>query len=219
MCQKLHPQTNFSAREIQHKYIMRHKPMCLDCMHPACSNPQCQTCKACRNPKCKEGSNCEKEPEPLVGAALSMLKKTKLCSACRNDILMYCSDCGKLVDEERTNKSSRNKLVKCYDCLHPPCSVTACNTCKICRNVTCESSDCKQKPTALKPKELAVFKDKSKYVCQRCLLPSCARCTAEMPKTTRERRRKNESWMDPAQQRVWTCTDCEARENFRKRKP
>ena len=145
-------------------------------------------------------------------------KNDYVCSACRRATLIKCSDCGKMVREEWTNKSSWNKVVKCYDCLHPPCSVTACNTCKICREVTCKSSDCKQKPTALNPKELAMFKDKSKYICQRCLFPSCARCTAEMPKKTRERRRKNESWMNPAQERVWMCTGCDVRENFRKRK-
>ena len=67
--------------------------MCLDCMHPPCSNPKCETCKSCRNPKCNKGVNCNNEPEPLVGAALSMLKKTKLCSACRTADSIECDEC------------------------------------------------------------------------------------------------------------------------------
>ena len=279
--------------------------MCLDCMHPPCSNPRCETCKSCRNAKCKKGLNCDTEPEPLVGAALRVIKNTKLCSACRaadsiqcdeckkivskdwtnksswkeflkcfdclhppcsnaacttckscreptctsahckqkpralkpaelamfpnkneyvcrscrnTTTLVKCSDCKAMVREDWTNKSSWNKDVKCYDCLHPPCSYSACTTCKVCRDPTCKATDCKQKPTALNRTELAVFKDKTKYICQRCLFPSCATCKTEMPKITRQRRWKNEYWMDPAQQRVWTCTDCESRENFRKRK-
>ena len=137
---------------------------------------------------------------------------------CRSCIKIKRSDCGKMVREDWTNTSSCNKFVKCFDCLHPLCSNPACSTCKICREPTCKSSDCKKMPKALSRTELGAFKDGATYICQRCLFPSCATCKTEMPKITRQRRRKNESWMDPAQQRVWTCTDCETRENFRKRK-
>ena len=153
--------------------------------------------------------------------AMFASKKDYVCHSCRNKTnswLIKCSDCGKMGREDWTNKSSKHKAVKCYDCLHPPCNVSACTTCKNCREPTCKSSDCKKKPIALHRAEIGAFKDRTKYLCQLCLFPNCARCTAEMPKKTRERRRKNESWMDPAEQRVWTCTACEARENFRKRK-
>ena len=187
-------------------------------MHPSCSNPTCTTCKTCRSVKCKDGLNCDKEPEPLVGTAYDMLKKTKLCSACRALSIVKCDVCGAIVSKSCTNKRSWKEVVQCTDCLHPPCSNKACKTCKVCRDPTCKSSDCKQKPKALNPKELVVLNDKKKYMCQTCLFPSCEKCKVEMPKTTRERRRKNESWMDPNQQRTWMCQDCEARENFRKRK-
>ena len=113
VCHKLQPQTNFSAGELKQKYTQWHKSMCLDCMHPPCSNPRCQTCKSCRNPKCTEITTCNKEPEALLGTALSMLKNTKLCSACRKTTLgcratdcTRCSECEKMVSTDWTNRSS-----------------------------------------------------------------------------------------------------------------
>ena len=77
-CHNLHLQTNFSSRERIHKYLHYDKPVCLDCMHPACSNPTCTTFKSCRSTTCKEGPSCTKDPEPLTGAALQFLKKKQI---------------------------------------------------------------------------------------------------------------------------------------------
>ena len=202
-CHKLHPQTNFSASELKYKYTKRGKPMCLDCMHPPCSNPRCQTCKSCRNPKCTENSSCDKEPEALLGAALSMLKKTKLCSACRTSDEVQCGECEKIVNKDWTNKSSYNQLVRCLDCLHPPCSKAECTTCKSCREPTCTSLDCKQKPQALNPKELAMYPIKDEYVCSSCrnttTLVKCSDCKAMV----------REDWSNrSSRHKDVTCYDC-----------
>ena len=184
-------------------------------MHPPCSNPACTTCKVCRSEKCKNGLNCDKEPEPLVGTAYDMLKKTKLCKACRSCGLVKCHECGELVTEDWVRKHQATN--KCLDCLYPQCSNTACATCKTCHDPTCKSSDCKQMPKPLNPKELAVFNSAKDFVCQACLFPSCEKCKTEMSKRTRERKRKSEIWMNSGQQRTWICIDCETRANFHRK--
>ena len=151
-------------------------------------------------------------------------KNEYVCRSCRNTTtLVKCSDCKAMVREDWANKScrktdsSRSKVVKCMDCLHPPCSNIACKTCKVCRDPMCKSTDYKQKPTALNRTELAVFKDKTKYICQACLFPRCATCNSEMSKKTKQNKRKSDAWMNSRQQRTWTCFECETRANFHKK--
>ena len=215
-CHQEHLQTNFSAAERSNKYLYRHDPRCLDCMHPSCSNPACKTCKSCRNPKCREGPSCTKDPEPLVGAAFNTMKKTKLCPACRAHNLIKCDGCGAMVAKEWTNKGSWHQEVKCLDCLNPRCSNPTCTTCKSCRDPSCVSSECNKKPKALNRSQLEAFANKEDYVCEACLFPNCENCNASMTKKARERKRKNKSWIKSTQQRTWTCFDCETRAEFRK---
>ena len=140
-------------------------------MHPLCEIPLCNTCKSCRDIKCKEGPSCTKEPESIVGGALIHLISSKLCSACRRlDLacrrldLFKCNGCGKMMERQQTNKESRKKVVKCLDCLHPPCSVSSCTTCKSCRDPACKSSDCTEMPTSLHLQKLRVFASKSYFI-------------------------------------------------------
>ena len=192
LCGQLHLQTKFTAGEIYHKYVHRHKPTCLECMHPFCLNPACTTCKSCRNPKCKEGPSCTEDPKPLVGVALKMMRKTKLCPACRATDIIQCDGCGAMVAKDWTNKNSRHQEIKCLDCLNPRCSSPACTTCKSCRNPSCVSSECKKKPKALNPKQLVAFAKKEDYVCEACLFPNCENCNSAMPKKARELKREKQ---------------------------
>ena len=213
---KLHPQTNFSARERKDKYLYRHKPKCLDCMHPQCSNPACATCKICRDPKCTTGPSCVREPIALNPQQILKFgqKENYRCAACSD--LLKCQGCGKMVSKDLTNKKSCHKVVKCMECLHPPCSVLTCTTCRSCRDPACKKVDCIEKPKSLNNSELNVFAGKDYFICQNCLFPRCENCNAEMTKITKERKRKSSSWKIPATDRTWTCQDCEIRDNYRK---
>ena len=190
----------------------------MDCLHPPCSNAACTTCKSCREPTCAL-STCKQKPQALKPAELAMFqsKDEYVCRSCRNTTtLVKCSDCKAMVREDWTNKSSRKKDVKCYDCLHPPCSNIACKTCKVCRDPTCVSSDCRKQPKAIHAKEINVFTSKAEFVCQACLFPRCATCNSEMSKKTKQNKRKSDAWMNSRQQRTWTCFECETRTNFHK---
>jgi len=115
------------------------------------------------------------------------------------------------------NKSKKHKDVKCYDCLHPPCSNIACKTRKVCRDPTCVSSDGRKQAKAIHAQEINVFTSKAEFVCQACLFPSCATCNSEMSKKTKENKRKSDAWMNSRQQRKWTCFECETRANFHRK--
>ena len=123
--------------------------------------------------------------------------------------------CGKHVSNEWSNHGSRNNIVKCLDCLNPPCSNSACATCKTCRSTTCKSANCSEKPKALNGKELEVFDSLENFVCQACLFPHCSVCKAEMTKKIRQRKRKSKLWISGDLQRTWMCADCEIKANHR----
>ena len=127
--------------------------------------------------------------------------------------------CDKWVPKEWTNAGSYKKKVSCLDCLNPPCQYPACNTCKRCRDPSCESLECQGQPKALNGKYLALFASKDTFICEACLYPAYENpsCQAKMTEETRRRRRRNTTWMEPTTKRSWKCPDCEIRDSFRER--
>ena len=68
------------------------KRICIDCSHPACTNPSCKTCKVCRDTSCKK-KRCNKKPRALLGKAAQYLGRAAQyeCDAC---LFPKCA-CGK----------------------------------------------------------------------------------------------------------------------------
>ena len=66
--------------------------VCIDCLHPECTNPSCKTCKVCRDTSCKK-KKCKKKPRPLLGRAAQYitLYSQYECDAC---LFPKCA-CGK----------------------------------------------------------------------------------------------------------------------------
>ena len=61
---KTDEESRFSKSAMKHKSYKTQKIRCIECSHPACTNPGCITCQSCRDVKCKR-LLCAKTPAPL----------------------------------------------------------------------------------------------------------------------------------------------------------
>lgn len=122
---------------------------------------------------------------------------------------MKCTECKEWVSKAWINAACHKTYTKCLDCVSPRCRNPACKACKSCRNPTCNESTCQKKPKASNNRTLQHFSDKKKFICETCLYPACKECGTEMPKKTKERKRKSEEWKNPTAERHWTCSKCD----------
>ena len=83
------------------------KRVCIDCLHPECTNPSCKTCKVCRDTSCKK-KQCNKKPRALLGRAAQYIKLLSgyqyECDAC---LFPKCA-CGKEMSATTRYKKRRS---------------------------------------------------------------------------------------------------------------
>ena len=91
-CDERNPE-NFSQSMQRHRWDSSRSMHCKACCHPACSFPECDTCKKCRDPTCRTGRRCKKELQELHYTARPQNRSDReqwLCETCREKC---CSDC------------------------------------------------------------------------------------------------------------------------------
>ena len=136
----------FSKSYIKHKIDVARNIRCNECSHPACTNPDCRTCKSCRDVKCNRFS-CAKTPVPLNAKwrpkTLEGVQNFK-CARCTEQTFhtYNCIGCKKTKDEKAFDvaaimahepKWEKSKLL-CLECLEQGRTIRdsklyACNVC------------------------------------------------------------------------------------------
>jgi len=119
----------FSKSYIKHKVDLPYNIRCNECCHPACTNPDCSTCKSCRDIKCNRFS-CAKTPIPMHKKwrpkTLEEVQNFK-CARCKEQTFddYNCIGCDKMKDAKAFEteaitvhrKNPDRRKILCLECL------------------------------------------------------------------------------------------------------
>ena len=100
------------------------KRLCIDCLHPACINPDCKTCKSCRDTTCKD-KKCNEKPRALMGRDTNRMRHGNRyeCDAC---LFPKCACGTEMSSTTRTKKRNSDEWLFattprtwiCQSCCH-----------------------------------------------------------------------------------------------------
>ena len=122
--------------------------LCLNCTSPACTAPNCTTCRKCRDPYCRDRVNCQEPLKPTTRPLWPKKLKDKMvfkCLTCSR-LATRCDVCDEMDPAKFSvsmvgNRSYSNRRTLCLDCTNPACTAPDCTTCTICRNPACNRKD------------------------------------------------------------------------------
>ena len=119
VCNETDP-TKFSKSMVGNKSLSNRRTLCLDCTSPACTAPDCKTCKRCRNPACKRTNRCDKQPKRLNTSQYPKTMAEKIsfrCSACQRTKCSLCQRAATKMQNQRHRKKNTTEPMTCGDCL------------------------------------------------------------------------------------------------------
>jgi len=148
--------TAFSKSYIKNKIYVARNIRCNECSHPACTSPDCRTCKSCRDIKCNRFS-CAKTPVPLRARwrpqTLEGVQNFK-CAHCTEQTshAYKCIGCKKMKDAKVFDAAAitayitrwyRNKLL-CQECLEQGRTIrdTKLYSCRLCNRALGRAKFC-----------------------------------------------------------------------------
>ena len=146
----------FSKSYIKHKVDVAYNIRCNECSHPACTNPDCRTCKSCRDVKCNRFS-CAKTPVPLNAKwrpkTLEGVQNFK-CARCTEQTFhtYNCIGCNKTKDAKAFDaaaitahgKNRQKHKLLCLECLEQGRTIrdTKLYSCRLCNRVLGRAKFC-----------------------------------------------------------------------------
>ena len=119
------------------------------------------------------------------------------CTLCQVTLLQEAVP--KVMWKQRNTRNTR-----CHDCRRPKCTGIHCQTCKICRDETCESQTCTKPITSLHHEWLPkTLEERDSWLCSKCRTHRCSLCEELLPQTAFP----HEMWKHRFSRNAF-CNDC-----------